>query len=62
MMPPTNREIEILMASARYGERGAALRLGIAEQTVRNTLTVLYRKLGARGMAHAVLIIMETEK
>jgi DNA-binding CsgD family transcriptional regulator len=62
MMPPTNREIEVLLASARLGEQEAAKQLGISQQTVKNTLTTLYRKLGARGVGHAILILMENHR
>jgi DNA-binding CsgD family transcriptional regulator len=62
MMPPTNREIEILMASAWHGESAAAEQLGITVQTVRNTLSGLYRKIGARSMAHAVLILISNHR
>jgi DNA-binding CsgD family transcriptional regulator len=62
MMPPTNREIEILLSAAEYGEQGAADRLGISKRTVNNTLTNLYRKIGAHGMAHAVLILISNHR
>jgi DNA-binding CsgD family transcriptional regulator len=55
----TKREIEILLASARYGEKQAAVECGIEYQSVKNALYVLYKKLGARSMAHAVLILAE---
>jgi len=55
----TAHEVEILLSSARIGMRETARDYRIAEQTVRNTLSNIYRKLHARGMAHAILILSE---
>jgi DNA-binding NarL/FixJ family response regulator len=55
----TRREVEILLCATRYGIRGASQELGLAPQTVKNTLQVVYTKLGARSMAHAILILSE---
>ena len=55
----TAHEIEILLSSARIGMRETARDYKIKEQTVRNTLANVYRKLHARGMAHAILILSE---
>jgi len=55
----TAHEIEILLSCARIGMRETALDYKIKEQTVKNTLSNVYRKIGARSMAHAVLILSE---
>jgi DNA-binding CsgD family transcriptional regulator len=55
----TARELEILLTCARYGTDAAPNELGISVQTAKNTLTHVYRKLEARGMAHAILILKE---
>ena len=56
---PTQHQIEILLLSARCGEKVAANEMGISIQTVKNTLSHVYRKLEAHSMAHAILILAE---
>jgi DNA-binding CsgD family transcriptional regulator len=55
----TARETEILLTVARHGLQAAPETLFMTTQSTKNTLTRIYRKLGARGMAHAVLLWME---
>jgi DNA-binding CsgD family transcriptional regulator len=55
----TARDIQILLASARYGEKQAAIECGIEYQSVKNNLYALYKKMGARSMAHAILLLSE---
>ena len=57
MNKPTPHDIEILMLSARLGVKGAAKELSLSEQTIKNTLLHVYRKIEARSMAHAVLLL-----
>jgi len=46
----TSRELELLpLAAEGIGNRELALLLGVSEQTVRNHLSNIYRKLGARN-------------
>jgi DNA-binding NarL/FixJ family response regulator len=46
----TSRELELLpLAAEGLGNRDLALRLGVSEQTIRNHLSNIYRKLGARN-------------
>jgi len=46
----TSRELELLpLAAEGLGNRELAARLGVSEQTVRNHLSNIYRKLGARN-------------
>lgn len=55
---PTKRQLELL-ALAAQGEtnKAIAMRLGIKEQTVKNTFCDLYRRLGAYNRAHALSLI-----
>ncbi len=55
----TAHEIELLLSAARIGMRETAVDYKIKEQTVKNTLANVYRKLDARSMAHAILILSE---
>jgi DNA-binding NarL/FixJ family response regulator len=46
----TSRELEVLpLAAEGLGNRDLASRLGVSEQTIRNHLSNIYRKLGARN-------------
>lgn len=59
---PTPREIEVLEAVCRFGSnKAAAHRLGRSEQTVKNVLSALYRKIGADSAAQAAWLIWGPE-
>jgi len=49
---------EILLLAAEYGIAGAAQRENRSPQTVKNWLHMIYAELGARNMAHAVMILL----
>lgn len=52
------REHEIILAVAREGGRREAARtLGVAEETVRNTLSNVYRKLGVSGLPQTLYLL-----
>jgi DNA-binding CsgD family transcriptional regulator len=54
----SQREWEVLRAVAQLGgQREAALELGIAEGTVKNHLTRIYRKLGVTTQAEALAAV-----
>jgi DNA-binding NarL/FixJ family response regulator len=56
--PLSKRDVEIIEAIAHYGtQKTAAAVLGIAEQTIKNRMTAIYRKLGMEGNGSAVLAI-----
>lgn len=51
---PTPRMLETLRAVARLGStKDAAQALGISQNTVKNTLSILYRRLGVGTMPEA---------
>lgn len=58
-LPPTYRQLQIL-ALVADGLNGTEVgqRLGITRNTVKNTLTGLYRRIGARNQAHAVALMV----
>ena len=47
---PTDRQLEALALALCYGNKGAASRLGIAEQSLKNRLSGLYSRLGIGDM------------
>ncbi len=54
----TRREREVLAAVAYCGDqRRAAIRLGIADQTIKNHLTTVYRRLGVHGIIDALYAV-----
>jgi len=53
---PTIRELEALAMSAKVGCRLASKQMGITEQTVKNHLWNVYRKLDVRSHAEAVIV------
>ncbi len=51
----SKREREVIAAIAYCGDqKRAAIRLGIADQTVKNHLTTAYRRLGVHGIIDAL--------
>ena len=57
----TGREMSILVFAADgLKNREIAQKLGVSEQAVKNHLSALYRKIGARDKAHAIAIAMRT--
>jgi two-component system response regulator DesR len=54
-MPLTPRELEVLREAARWLPKTAARRIHIANGTLKNHLTSIRIKLGARNMTEAVL-------
>ena len=54
-MPLSPRELEVLREAARWLPKAAAQRLHIAYPTLKNHLTSIRIKLGARTMTEAVL-------
>lgn len=55
---PTDRELECLRAYVDTGSvRAAALRVGCQEQTLKNHLSTLRSKVGARTNAEAVFLL-----
>jgi DNA-binding NarL/FixJ family response regulator len=57
---PTPRQRELIQLVANGNtERRAALDLGISFQTARNTLSELYRRIGATHNANAVYIALK---
>ena len=59
-LTPRERQIvEAVMAAASNKAIGA--RLGITEQSVKNRLTALYRKLGASSRLELVVRLMERD-
>src|SRR5688572_8748358 len=60
--PLTPREIEILgLVAEGLGNRDVAAALDVSEQTVKNTLSVAMRKLGAPNRTHAVMVAIRHE-
>jgi DNA-binding NarL/FixJ family response regulator len=58
----TTREREIVEAMlTAASNKDIAARLGITEQSVKNRLTGLYRKLGVRGRLELVLKLMQQD-
>ncbi len=52
------REREVLAAIAFCGDqKRAAIRLGIADQTIKNHLTTVYRRLGVHGIIDALYAV-----
>ena len=59
-MTPTARELEVLSQVVEAGSvKDAALRLGIAEATVKNHLAHMRSKFGARSTAQLVFRLHE---
>lgn len=59
--PITERETEILSYVARgYGNKQIAHALGISEQTIKNHMTSILRKLDASDRTHAVVMAMQS--
>lgn len=54
---PTKREMQILAWSMILGQKEAAQRLGIAEKTVKTTLTGLYERVGASRAIEAASLL-----
>lgn len=55
---PTDREIEVLRAYLETGStKGAAHRLGVHPQTVKNQLSNVRRRLGVANTAQAVAVL-----
>lgn len=55
----TDREYQILRASILFGYKGAAQRLGITRNTVKNELVVVRKKLNVTTSREAYQVIME---
>ena len=56
--PPTLRELEVFLAYVDHSTASAAgPALGITPGTVKETMRVLYAKIGARSKMHAALIL-----
>ena len=57
--PLSPREVEILKYVAQgYGNKTIALVLGISEQTIKNHITSILRKLAANDRTHAVVLAL----
>jgi DNA-binding NarL/FixJ family response regulator len=54
---PTARELQVLAACLRHGDKGAAYRLEIAYQTARNTNHILFRKLDVETREQAAIVL-----
>jgi DNA-binding NarL/FixJ family response regulator len=55
--PLTQRELQILNCIANGGtNKQAAKKLGISEQTIKNHVSAILRKLNANDRAHAVAL------
>jgi DNA-binding CsgD family transcriptional regulator len=54
---PTARELEVLAACLRLGQKCAAVELGISTNTVRAHVTNLTRKLGVQGRDQAAIAL-----
>lgn len=52
---PTVRELEVLACVLRSCNKQAAFELGLSEQTVKNHLSTLYRKLNVHSNTGAAL-------
>jgi len=58
-VPLTSRELEVLTYVARgYGNKQVAHTLNISEQTIKNHITSILRKLDANDRTHAVVLAM----
>lgn len=56
--PPTPRQLEVFRAVATAPSRAvAASQLGITEQSIKNQLTHLYRRLGVDGELRAAWVL-----
>jgi DNA-binding CsgD family transcriptional regulator len=55
-LPPTDRQLEVLLAVLDRSEAQAATDLGISVQTIKGHLAQLYARLGAYNRAHAVFL------
>ncbi len=53
----TDRELEVLAAFLTGGEQGAAEAVGVARSTIKNTLSRIRVKTGARSTAHAAYLL-----
>ena len=51
----TKRQLQVLAYSLNYGIADAASRLDITEQTAKNLLQALYRKIGVHTMTQAAI-------
>ena len=58
-LTPRERQIVAAMMTAA-SNRDIARRLGLSEQSVKNRLTSLYRRLGIRNRVELVLLLMKT--
>lgn len=54
---PSPREVQCLALSLEFGRKGAAHRLGIQEQTVKNNLTSLYKRLDVTSASQAAIAL-----
>ena len=59
-LTPREREIIAAIFSAA-SNRVIAERLGISEQSVKNRLTGLYKKLGVGNRVELILVLMKTQ-
>jgi DNA-binding CsgD family transcriptional regulator len=57
MSAPTARELEVLAASLRLGQKCAAIELGISPNTVRVHSANLNRKLGVHTQTQAAIAL-----
>lgn len=58
MSAPTERDIEVLLALIKHGSgKDAARALFITPGTVKNHMDHLYRVIGAKGRAHAAVLL-----
>ena len=59
VLTPREEQIVAAMMTAA-SNRDIARRLGLSEQSVKNRLTSLYRRLGIRNRVELVLLLMKT--
>lgn len=56
-LQPTERQLQVFANFLLHGTKEAAVVLDIAEQTVKNTLTDLYIRLGVESQAQAAVAL-----
>jgi DNA-binding CsgD family transcriptional regulator len=53
-LPPTNRQLEVLLLLIDHSEQDAADSLGVSVYTIKGHIANLYARVGAYNRAHAV--------